>query len=119
MASEKRLIYLEDAIAKIVNTPSVVAERVFDGQYGHDQNPAVLVDRQFEVIDLLNEVPEVDAVEVVHGRWELYGDDDDLSGSYFCSNCGYNMDEAEYLDNFSHFNYCLNCGAKMDGDENG
>ena len=59
MTTEKRLIYLEDAIAKIVDTPSVVAEKVFDGQYGYDQNPAVLVDRQFEIISLLEEVPTV------------------------------------------------------------
>ena len=53
------------------------------------------------------------------GRWELYGDDDDLSCSYFCSQCGYNMDEAEYLDNFSHFRFCPNCGADMRGEEDG
>lgn len=54
---------------------------------------------------------------VKHGRWELHGDYDDLSGSYFCSQCGYNMDEAEYFDNFSHFRYCPNCGARMDGEK--
>ena len=50
---------------------------------------------------------------VVRGCWEQYGNDEDLSGSYFCSRCGYSMDETEYLDVFSHFNYCPNCGAKM------
>ena len=52
-------------------------------------------------------------VEVVHAEWELHGNDDDLSGSYFCSKCGYNMDESEYLDNFSSLRYCPYCGAKM------
>lgn len=54
--------------------------------------------------------------QVRHGRWELHGDDDDLSASYFCSVCGYNMDEDEYLDRFSSYNYCPNCGAKMDAE---
>lgn len=57
-----------------------------------------------------------DAATVKHGRWELHGDDDDLSASYFCSVCGYNMDEDEYLDRFSSYNYCPNCGAKMDAE---
>ena len=55
-----------------------------------------------------------DVAPVRHGRWELYGNDDDLSASFFCSLCGWNMDENEYLDRWSHLNYCPNCGAKMD-----
>lgn len=62
----------------------------------------------------IDEAPAVDAVFVVHGRWELHGDDDSLSGSYFCSECGYCMCEEEYLDQFSSFRYCPNCGATMD-----
>ena len=65
----------------------------------------------------LNEQPAADVAPVRHGRWELHGNDDDLSASYFCSLCGWNIDEYEYLDHFSHFRYCPNCGAKMDGTE--
>ena len=61
MATEKRLIFLEDAIAKIVDTPSVIAERLAKCEYGYYQNPDVLVDRQHEIIDLLMDVPTVDA----------------------------------------------------------
>ena len=55
-----------------------------------------------------------DVAPVRHGRWELYGNDDDLAASFFCSLCGWNMDEDKYLDRWSHLNYCPNCGAKMD-----
>ena len=61
------------------------------------------------------EQPTADVVEVRHGEWKLYGNDDDIGCSYFCSLCAWNMDEDEYLDNWSHFKYCPNCGAKMNG----
>ena len=61
-------------------------------------------------------IETADVAPVVHGRWELHGNDDDIACSYFCSKCGYNMDEGEYLDNWSHFKYCPNCGARMDGE---
>ena len=55
----------------------------------------------------INDAPTVDAVEVVHGRWEepypLY---------LVCSECG-----TAYV-KYEKYNYCPNCGAKMDGDGN-
>ena len=55
--------------------------------------------------DFVKDVPNVDAVEVVHGRW-VYTD-----GEYeiymICSECGWDSDYRT--------NYCPNCGAKMDG----
>jgi hypothetical protein len=50
---------------------------------------------------LFHDTPEVDAVEVVHGKWEII----DFAGNMRCSVCGQIMD--------SNFNYCANCGAKM------
>lgn len=55
------------------------------------------------VVNLIENAPTVDAVEVVHGRWEI------LDGYVRCSVCGQIMDE--------DYNYCPNCGAKMDGEE--
>ena len=61
-----------------------------------------------DVINYINAQPTVDAVEVVHGRWE------DVSLRFTqvkekCSVCGGIV--------YAHgFNYCPNCGAKMDGD---
>ena len=58
---------------------------------------------------ILREAPTVDAVEVVHGRWEWIGpyryNDDGMIGT--CSVC------KERLRLFA-YNYCPNCGAKMD-----
>lgn len=79
----------------------------------------------------------IDAVPVVHGRWEWYEDwgpstwldppDLDKSG-WKCSNCG--IDLGDYLtdclgvnvyvdeeDKMPKINSCPNCGAKMDAKE--
>jgi tRNA(Ile2) C34 agmatinyltransferase TiaS len=67
-----------------------------------------LAARQFEIIDIIKHRPTVDAVEVVHGRWE------DVSLRFTqvkekCTVCGGIV--------YAHgFNYCPNCGAKMDGE---
>ena len=63
---------------------------------------------------LLNTLPTVDAVPVVHGRWidegayvtAAYGSLD----VYQCSNCNQEITIDDYD------NYCPNCGARMDGD---
>ena len=59
----------------------------------------------------VEQMPTVDAVEVVHGRWVVKGQD------LFCSHCdqesGHNQWGASAFSN-----YCPNCGAKMDGDGN-
>lgn len=52
--------------------------------------------------NILDSVPAVDAVSVVHARWT----DDDK-----CSECG------QYIYHGDMRNYCPNCGAKMDADQ--
>lgn len=61
---------------------------------------------------ILREAPTVDAVQVVHGRWETNSDRSDTLICSICK-CGFDM--------WKHdpHNFCPNCGAKMDGDENG
>lgn len=54
-----------------------------------------------EVERMLRELPAVDAVPVVHGRWYDKG-----SLSCRCSCCGCKSDK--------EYNYCPNCFAKMD-----
>ena len=63
-----------------------------------------------EIMNVIREADAVDAVEVVHGQWEL--EDCDI---FHCSVCG-------YVDTFPHMDdgvrphkYCPACGAKMDG----
>ena len=60
---------------------------------------------------VLMQAPEVDAVPVVHGRWEQDADCD-----WYCTNC----DEVVAICDSGRERtyrkpYCPNCGAKMDG----
>ena len=75
---------------------------------------------------VIDKMPIVDAVEVVHGRWEdMYGGKYE-NPRFRCSLC---KKKALYvpvqglLGNWSDTQtlskYCPNCGAKMDGDRNG
>ena len=58
--------------------------------------------------DEIAEMPTVDAVEVVHGRWVCL---EPIMCLFICSECGQRIVSES-------FNYCPNCGAKMDGDWN-
>ena len=67
----------------------------------------------------VDEQPTVDAVEVVHGRWEeMHYEGGILDGTNFdrCSVCGYErvFDDPALK---TAFKYCPNCGAKMNGGE--
>ena len=55
--------------------------------------------------ELFEDCTTVDAVEVVHGRWQQARYTE--APLYICSKC----DKPEY----KQHNYCPNCGAKMDG----
>ena len=70
--------------------------------------------------DMISNVPTVDAVEVVHGRWkEMHYEGGILDGTNFdrCSVCGYErvFDDPALK---TVFKYCPNCGAKMDEEVN-
>ena len=65
-------------------------------------------------IRAVREVPTVDAVPVVHGRWipieeKLWNLDIPVVVDWKCSNCNAIGHE--------DFRYCPNCGAKMDGEK--
>lgn len=66
------------------------------------------------ICGLILEQPTADVAEVKHGEWELCGNDDTLGCSYFCSLCGWNIDEEDFVTKLSSHNFCPNCGAKMD-----
>ena len=61
--------------------------------------------------ELLEDVPTVDAVEVVHGRWEWLGPNN-LVPECMCGTCSVCKVRSKYIVNT---NLCPNCGAKMDG----
>ena len=73
--------------------------------------------RYFDVVFDVEDMPTVDAVEVVHGRWkEMHYEGGILDGTNFdrCSVCGYErvFDDPAFK---TVFKYCPNCGAKMNG----
>ena len=128
MATEKRLI---DANAKFIEKH--FAKRLIDGyalvdvienidwyhigslgnlEHGANSQLHTPLFKSHDIFEALANAPTVDAVEVVHGRWEVYPDWRWLR----CTNCKVEFEQ-------SHFpqirHYCPNCGAKMDGDGNG
>lgn len=62
-----------------------------------------------DVLDSIYDQPTVDAVPVVHGRWEFrsfqYGEMPDYD--LFCTVCNHNL-------GLPQWQYCPYCGAKMD-----
>ena len=80
------------------------------------------------IVDTINTEDTVDAVEVVHGRWEFVPSE--KYGRHYtdaiCTACKAVLDT--HCDNDLEYRqekikkkllYCPNCGAKMDGDGNG
>ena len=82
MENEKRLIDLNSVIEQLEN------------EWGYEG-----------IREDLYKLPTVDAVEVVHGRWETTP----ASHLLYCSACD------AILEYQQRHNYCPNCGAKMDG----
>ena len=100
-SNEKRLI---DANALIDEFLKQYTERERDGNLVFT---ACEIKQDFA--DMISNIPTVDAVEVVHGRWV----DNGACGykwAFSCSKCGY-IDGYPFND---RHNYCPNCGAKMD-----
>ena len=85
------------------------------GRCSKDVLPAAYCAGWNGLLGLIEKAPTVDAVPVVHGRW-------DDSGRYTfpgggtavrCTECGCALTESEY--HLNNWNYCPVCGAKMDG----
>ena len=101
MANEIRLIDA-NALLKAIESES-------DLNYGER-----LLD-PIEFADMVEDAPTVDAVPVVHGRWEPV----DHDGSWRVDRCSVCHRRMHYVDYDQPYQYCPNCGAKMDGDGNG
>lgn len=81
--------------------------------------PTIDYDSGVKVLEWIEQAPTVDAVEVVHGRWEeMHYEGGILDGTNFdrCSVCGYErvFDDPALK---TVFKYCPNCGATMDEKE--
>lgn len=69
-------------------------------------------------IEDIEEAPTVDAVEVVHGRWIISGEEY-RNQDVTCSACGdkretYGWPRKQLEKDCQRKHYCPNCGAKMD-----
>ena len=102
MENEKRLI---DANALKDEFRRYMADR-FDRERCVSEENCITCGRVCLFQRTINNAPTVDAVEVVHGKWEEIGVAD-----YKCSRCGFRFTSADPI---SMFQYCR-CGAKMDG----
>ena len=89
-------------------------ERIYEDHYSQSYDQCV-----HDIFNAMRRIVKRNAtfrtVEVVHGRWEMLGD------NYAnCTNCG-NIFETLPTPMFFKANnkYCRKCGAKMDGDGSG
>ena len=94
MATEKRLIDANDLWSDIMMLP---------------HNGDMISSEEVEQV--IMEAPTVDAVEVVHGRWESRTDVIGFARCSVCHDCNIYDDWPDG----KKWNYCPNCGAKMDG----
>ena len=107
MENEKRLIDANELTDRLSHTTMVAYPNLFPGLLA--------------AVEVVDDTPTVDAVEVVHGRWlslfeyaEKIGADatkSEYPGAWvFCSKCG------QQMRNISGWHYCPNCGADMRGE---
>ena len=68
-----------------------------------------------DIYKAIGNAPTVDAVEVVHGRWEPHPRHPGFDRCSICHDCIVADDWADGI----KWRYCPQCGAKMDGDEDG
>ena len=102
MANEKRLIDANALKKQFIDY--VRTQPHF--HYGDWKNMCI---NGTEIDEVVDNAPTVDAVEVVHGRWDTIWYGTDSRGNVVkCSVCGYRKFDTTD-------NYCPNCGAKMDG----
>ena len=102
MANEKRLIDVRKWESFLQERQDFLDGKVYDPYYdGYE-------DAIGNVEDWMDAQPIVDAVEVVHGRWNM----DEEMYAWNCSVC------RSISLNGRRYSYCHNCGAKMDGDGN-
>ena len=91
------------------NPPNSSCQEGFD--YGLDNAQRVILN-----------APAADVVEVRHGRWygegDGYADGEIVIDVWYCSECGYCIDDGTDDPNILP-NYCPNCGAYMMGENNG
>ena len=121
MATEKRLIYLEDAIAVLEKDVSDSKDALKTAYHGDKAEIKAEMNGVRAAIHLLKHHAShggtVDAAPVVHGQWipleyDGYADGNPVWDLWECSECR----EEHSGDEDTLTLYCPNCGAKMDGE---
>lgn len=122
MATEKRLIYLEDAIALLEKDIAENKDALKTAYPGEKTEIRGEMNGVRAAIHILKHHAShggtVDAVELVHGEWSTIEDDYVGLVALQCSKCNEEYWFEEELPT-KGYNYCSNCGARMDGDGNG
>lgn len=94
--------FQDDVISIVLD---IILKKVesFDCEQEHSYSTMML----YEIADVIEDAPTVDAVPVVRGKW-LYND---FIKEWECSNCHSSISLSD--DRNSHPNFCPNCGADM------
>ena len=104
-------------MSRLIDADAFIAEHCADCKYANVNGICTKEAPLCGSVQIVTELPTIDAVEVVHGRWIHTAIEDDNWGGTFhkwtCSNCDFSTGH-----NPNGTNYCPNCGAKMDGDGN-
>ena len=109
MASEKWLIDANVLLQEVDSLTTLIGNPKFDTKrYWHNTgfNGGIVAAKRS-----IKDAPTVEAVEVVHGRWEPRTD---VIGFVRCSVC-HDCNIYDDWPDGKKWNYCPNCGAKMDG----
>ena len=104
MSKMARLIDADELITTIQGAESEVAKTApYDAEWF-----SRMANRQFEILGMIDLMPTVDAVPVVHGAWV------NVAGCRtICNNCR-EYPLYDYFGRLKLSNYCHNCGATMD-----
>ena len=104
--SGKKVLKMDEYIRREDAIKCIECQCIDGKMWGNDESEGTLIEA-YSAIDDLMEIPPADVAPVVHGRWEVRGQE------VFCTNCdkesGYNAFGASAFSD-----YCPNCGAKMD-----
>ena len=97
------------------------------GRCSKDVLPAAYCAGWNGLLGLIEKAPTVDAVPVVHGRWEWFDEETGTPSTGYerewgwrCSHCKEELpDDYDDPDDRPAFRFCYNCGAMMDGGVDG
>ena len=95
---------MDDLISRMAAIEYFMTNLAWHDEDGYEIDDA---DEKREIItDLVNGIPAVDAVPVVHGRW-VNKNEEGVYGPTYCSVCDFEL-------RIDDMPYCPKCGAKMD-----